>query len=167
MVDGEIVIASGPGLDFEALLQRIHPAASRVDMLATETPAMLIAFDLLAIGDQSLMERPSPSTGPPSRGPGRRRGAVQRTLITDSLRQAEHWFRLFEGAGLDGWSAKPPDLPYLEDQRVMFKVKHRRTAAASSPASARTEGPVVGSLLLGLTRGGRAPGASGCRPRSR
>ena len=61
VVDGEIVIASGPGLDFEALLQRIHPAASRVNMLATETPAMLIAFDLLAIGDRSLMERPWPN----------------------------------------------------------------------------------------------------------
>jgi ATP-dependent DNA ligase len=152
VVDGEIVIASGPGLDFEALLQRIHPAASRVNLLATETPAMLITFDLLALGDESLMERPL----------AERRAAlddalagaeapVHRTLLTDNLRQAERWFRLFEGAGLDGVIAKPPDLPYLEDQRVMFKVKHERTAdCVVAGFRWHKKGPVVGSLLLGL-----------------
>jgi ATP-dependent DNA ligase len=152
VVDGEIVIASGAGLDFEALLQRIHPAASRVDLLAHETPAMLIAFDLLALGDESLMERPQVE----------RRAAldaalagaeapVHRTLLTDSQRLAERWFRLFEGAGLDGVIAKPPDLPYLEDQRVMFKVKHERTAdCVVAGFRWHKKGPVVGSLLLGL-----------------
>jgi ATP-dependent DNA ligase len=152
VVDGEIVIASGPGLDFEALLQRIHPAASRVDLLARETPAMLVAFDLLALDDESLMDRPLAD----------RRAAldqalagvqppVHRTLLTDSLRQAERWFRLFEGAGLDGVIAKPPELPYLEDQRVMFKVKHERTAdCVVAGFRWHKTGPVVGSLLLGL-----------------
>jgi ATP-dependent DNA ligase len=152
VVDGEIVIASGPGLDFEALLQRIHPAASRVDLLARETPAMLVAFDLLALDDESLMDRPL----------AERRAAldqalagvqppVHRTLLTDSLRQAERWFRLFEGAGLDGVIAKPPELPYLEDQRVMFKVKHERTAdCVVAGFRWHKTGPVVGSLLLGL-----------------
>ena len=76
---------------------------------------------------------------------------MHRTLITDSLRQAERWFRLFEGAGLDGVIAKPPDLPYLEDQRVMFKVKHERTAdCVVAGFRWHKKGPVVGSLLLGL-----------------
>ena len=135
VVDGEIAIASGAGLDFEALLQRIHPAASRVNLLATETPAMLIAFDLLAL-DEALAGAGAP---------------VHRTLITDDQRQAERWFRLFEGAGLDGVVAKPPDLPYLEDQRVMFKVKHERTAdCVVAGFRWHKTGPVVGSLLLGL-----------------
>ena len=152
VVDGEIVIASGPGLDFEALLQRIHPAASRVNLLATETPAMLIAFDLLAIGDESLMERPLAERRAALEEALAGAGApVHRTLITDSLRQAERWFRLFEGAGLDGVIAKPPDLPYLEDQRVMFKVKHERTAdCVVAGFRWHKKGPVVGSLLLGL-----------------
>ena len=152
VVDGEIVIASGPGLDFEALLQRIHPAASRVNMLATQTPAWLIAFDLLALGDESLMERPL----------AERRAALEEALagagepvfttpFTDSMRQAERWFRVFEGAGLDGVIAKPRDLPYLEDQRVMFKVKHERTAdCVVAGFRWHKKGPVVGSLLLGL-----------------
>jgi ATP-dependent DNA ligase len=152
VVDGEIVIGSGPGLDFEALLQRIHPAASRVELLARETPAMLIAFDLLALDGESLMERPL----------AERRAALERALagagapvhltpFTDSMRQAERWFRVFEGAGLDGVVAKPPDLPYLEDQRVMFKVKHERTAdCVVAGFRWHKKGPVVGSLLLGL-----------------
>ena len=152
VVDGEIVIASGPGLDFEALLQRIHPAASRVELLASETPALLIAFDLLAVGDESLMERPLAG----------RRAALEQALagagagvyltpFTDSMRQAERWFRVFEGAGLDGVIAKPRDLPYLEDQRVMFKVKHERTAdCVVAGFRWHKKGPVVGSLLLGL-----------------
>jgi ATP-dependent DNA ligase len=152
VVDGEIVIASGPGLDFEALLQRIHPAASRVNLLATETPAMLIAFDLLALGDESLMERPlAERRAALDEALATARAPVHRTLITDNLRQAERWFRLFEGAGLDGVVAKPPDLPYLEDQRVMFKVKHARTAdCVVAGFRWYKRGPVVGSLLLGL-----------------
>jgi ATP-dependent DNA ligase len=152
VVDGEVVIAGGAGLDFEALLQRIHPADSRVQLLAQETPALLIAFDLLALDDTSLMERPF----------AERRAALEEALagagapvhvtpVTDSLRVAERWFRVFEGAGLDGVVAKPPDLPYLEDQRVMFKVKHERTAdCVVAGFRWYKKGPVVGSLLLGL-----------------
>ena len=152
VVDGEIVIASGPGLDFEALLQRIHPAASRVNLLATETPAMLIAFDLLALDDESLMDRPlADRRAALDEALAGTSAPVHRTLITDSQRQAERWFRLFEGAGLDGVIAKPPDLPYLEDQRVMFKVKHERTAdCVVAGFRWHKKGPVVGSLLLGL-----------------
>ena len=152
VVDGEIVIASGPGLDFEALLQRIHPAASRVDLLARETPAMLVAFDLLALGDESLMERPlAERRAALDEALAGAEAPVHRTLVTDSLRQAERWFRLFEGAGLDGVIAKPPDLPYLEDQRVMFKVKHERTAdCAVAGFRWHKDGNGVGSLLLGL-----------------
>ena len=152
VVDGEVVVAGGAGLDFEALLQRIHPADSRVRLLAQETPALLIAFDLLALDDTSLMERPF----------AERRAALEEALagagapvhvtpVTDSLRVAERWFRVFEGAGLDGVVAKPPDLPYLEDQRVMFKVKHERTAdCVVAGFRWYKKGPVVGSLLLGL-----------------
>jgi ATP-dependent DNA ligase len=152
VVDGEIVVASGPGLDFEALLQRIHPAASRVNLLASETPAMLIAFDLLALDDQSLMERPFRERRAALDEVLARAGApVHGPALTDSLRQAERWFRVFEGAGLDGVVAKPPDLPYLEDQRVMFKVKHERTAdCVVAGFRWHKKGPVVGSLLLGL-----------------
>jgi ATP-dependent DNA ligase len=152
VVDGEIVIASGPGLDFEALLQRIHPAASRVNLLSQETPAMLVAFDLLALGDESLMERPlAERRAALDEALATAEAPVHRTLVTDSLRQAERWFRLFEGAGLDGVVAKPPDLPYLEDQRVMFKVKHERTAdCVVAGFRWHKKGPVVGSLLLGL-----------------
>ena len=152
VVDGEIVIASGPGLDFEALLQRIHPAASRVDLLARETPAMLITFDLLALDGESLMEWPlAERRAALDQALAGAEAPVHRTLVTDSLRQAERWFRLFEGAGLDGVIAKPPDLPYLEDQRVMFKVKHERTAdCVVAGFRWHKKGPVVGSLLLGL-----------------
>jgi ATP-dependent DNA ligase len=152
VVDGEIVIASGPGLDFEALLQRIHPAASRVELLARETPALFIAFDLLALDDQSLMERPFAERRAALDEALAEAGApVHRTPATDSLRLAERWFRTFEGAGLDGVVAKPTDLPYLEDQRVMFKVKHERTAdCVVAGFRWHKKGPVVGSLLLGL-----------------
>jgi ATP-dependent DNA ligase len=152
VVDGEIVIASGPGLDFEALLQRIHPAASRVELLARETPALFVAFDLLALDDQSLMERPFAERRAALDEALAEAGApVHRTPATDSLRLAERWFRTFEGAGLDGVVAKPTDLPYLEDQRVMFKVKHERTAdCVVAGFRWHKKGPVVGSLLLGL-----------------
>jgi ATP-dependent DNA ligase len=129
VVDGEVVLIRGNELDFEALQLRLHPAASRVRLLAEETPASFIAFDLLALGDESLMERPmAERRAALDDALAGARAPVHRTLITGDQRQAERWFRLFEGAGLDGVIAKPPDLPYLEDQRVMFKVKHERTA---------------------------------------
>jgi ATP-dependent DNA ligase len=152
VVDGEVVIAGRAGLDFEALLQRIHPAKSRVDMLARTTPASFIAFDLLALGDRSLVDLPF----------GERRAELSRSLegsgrpvhltpMTDSIALAEKWFAAFEGAGLDGVVAKPSALRYLQDQRVMFKVKHERTAdCVVAGFRWHKSGPVVGSLLLGL-----------------
>ena len=153
VVDGEIVIASGPGLDFEALLQRIHPAASRVNMLATETPAMADRLRPARPG-RRVADGAAPGRAPgrPRGGPGRGgRARVHHTRSPTRMRQAERWFRVFEGAGLDGVIAKPRDLPYLEDQRVMFKVKHERTAdCVVAGFRWHKKGPVVGSLLLGL-----------------
>ena len=152
VVDGEIVVAMGPNLDFEALQQRIHPAASRVNMLAKQTPATFIAFDLLAVDGRSLMDTPFAerraaleealrSSGPP----------VFVTPSTDSLELAREWFKVFEGAGLDGVIAKPPSIAYVPDKRVMFKIKHQRTAdCVVAGFRWHKSGPVVGSLLLGL-----------------
>jgi ATP-dependent DNA ligase len=152
VVDGEIVIAAGQGLDFEALLQRIHPAASRVKLLAESTPASFIAFDLLALGDESLMDSPQSvrrqrleqalsSSAPP----------VHLTPATDDVALARDWFTLFEGAGLDGVVAKPLALPYSPDKRVMLKIKHARTAdCVVGGYRLHKSGPVVGSLVLGL-----------------
>jgi ATP-dependent DNA ligase len=156
VVDGEIVIARGDRLDFEALLQRIHPAESRVRLLAEQTPASLVAFDLLAIGDESLLETPL--------GERRRRldevlaGAeppVHRTSVTDDPAVAREWFGTFEGAGLDGVVAKPVDGPYEPDRRVLLKVKHERTADCVVAGfrwhkTSTPEAPLLGSLLLGL-----------------
>jgi ATP-dependent DNA ligase len=152
VVDGEIVIAGDRGLDFEALLQRIHPAASRVRMLAASTPASFVAFDLLALGDDSLLDVPQEQrrlrleqalTG--SRPP------VHLTPVTRDPELAREWFTLFEGAGLDGVVAKPAGLPYSPDKRVMVKVKHERTAdCVVGGFRWHKSGPVVGSLVLGL-----------------
>jgi ATP-dependent DNA ligase len=152
VVDGEIVIAAGDGLDFEALLQRIHPAASRVKMLAETTPASFVAFDLLALGDESLMATPqserrtrleqalASSTAP-----------VHLTPVTDDVAVAREWFTQFEGAGLDGVVAKPSGLPYSPDKRVMLKIKHTRSAdCVVGGYRLHKSGPVVGSLVLGL-----------------
>jgi ATP-dependent DNA ligase len=152
VVDGEIVIATGDRLDFDALLQRIHPAKSRVDKLAEETPASFVAFDLLAVDDESLMERPfrerrerlaavmAPAAAP-----------VHLTSATDDVAVAHRWFEVFEGAGLDGIVAKPLDGAYQPDVRAMFKVKHERTAdCVVAGYRWHKSGGVVGSLLLGL-----------------
>ncbi|MBD0292796.1 MAG: ATP-dependent DNA ligase [Jiangellaceae bacterium] len=152
VVDGEIVVVRGDRLDFDALQQRIHPAASRVNLLAAETPASFIAFDVLATGDESLMETPF----------GERRTRLESALAaaappvhvtpaTSDMAVAQEWFRIFEGAGLDGVVAKPVDLPYLPDKRMMFKVKHERTAdCVVAGFRWHKSGPVIGSLLLGL-----------------
>ncbi len=155
VVDGEIVIVRGDRLDFEALLNRIHPAASRVNMLARETPASFIAFDLLALGDESLLAEPFRvrrerlvEALAPARPP------VHVAAATTSVEVAESWFREFEGAGLDGVVAKPFDIAYRPDQRVMFKIKHERTAdCVVAGYRSHKSGPVVGSLLLGLFDG--------------
>ncbi|MGH9269426.1 MAG: ATP-dependent DNA ligase [Acidimicrobiales bacterium] len=155
VVDGEIVVALGGRLDFEALQQRIHPAASRVALLARETPASFIAFDLLALGDLSLLDRPL----------AERRKTLESALaevrepiflspVTTSVEVAEEWFRLFEGAGIDGILAKPHHIKYVQDKRVMFKVKHERTAECVVAGFRRHKsGAGVGSLLLGLYDG--------------
>jgi ATP-dependent DNA ligase len=152
VVDGEIVIAGEVGLDFEALLQRIHPADSRVRMLAEATPASFVAFDLLAVDGESLLDVPQAvrrerleqllaDAGPP----------VHLTPVTRDAARAREWFTLFEGAGLDGVVAKPLDGAYVPDKRTMLKVKHARTADCVVGAFRwHKSGPVVGSLVLGL-----------------
>ena len=152
VVDGEVVIATPAGLDFEALQQRVHPAASRVNRLAAETPASFVAFDLLALGDEdlrtmplaerrALLEAALKDVTPP----------VHLTPVTRDEATAQDWFSRFEGAGLDGVIAKPLDLAYREDQRVMLKVKHSRTAdVVLAGFRWHKTGPIVGSLLLGL-----------------
>ncbi len=152
VIDGEIVIASGDRLEFEALLQRIHPAASRVNKLAVETPASFVAFDLLALGDLDLMRAPFR---------GRRTELEQvvaeagdpifLTQASGEVATAHRWFETFEGAGLDGIVAKPLAAPYQPDVRAMFKVKHERTAdCVVAGYRWHKSGGVVGSLLLGL-----------------
>ncbi len=155
VVDGEIVIPAGDGrrLDFEALLQRIHPADSRVRLLASQTPAAFVAFDLLALGDDDLTGRPFEH---------RRAileqamaGAAPPVYLTPATRDkgtATRWFSQFEGAGLDGVVAKPLDGGYQPDKRVMFKIKHERTAdCVVAGYRVHKSGPdAIGSLLLGL-----------------
>ncbi|MBB1254228.1 ATP-dependent DNA ligase [Streptomyces sp. OF3] len=155
VVDGEIVVVRGDRLDFEALLERIHPADSRVRRLAAETPAAFVAFDLLALADSSLLDEPLRD----------RRRLLETALAdahdplylapaTDDPAVAREWFEQFEGAGLDGVVAKRPDSPYRPDQRLMIKVKHERTAdCVVAGYREHKSGPVVGSLLLGLYDG--------------
>ena len=129
MIDGEIVVATDHGLDFEALQQRIHPADSRVRMLAEQTPASFIAFDLLALGDDDYTGRPFSERRAAlvdalaGSGP-----SIHVTPATTDLATAQRWFDEFEGAGLDGIVAKPLTITYQPDKRVMFKIKHERTA---------------------------------------
>ena len=161
VLDGELFVARrGPDgrerLEFEVLQERIHPAASRVEKLAVETPAGYVAFDLLALDDESLLDQPL---------------ARRRELLTEALAglsgpcfltrttrdpvEAQRWFEVFEGAGLDGVIAKQLEAAYQPNARTMLKIKHERTAdvvvagyrehKASTP-----EAPLLGSLLLGL-----------------
>jgi ATP-dependent DNA ligase len=155
VVDGEIVIPdpSGRRLDFEALLQRIHPAASRVALLAVQTPAHFVAFDLLALDDTDLCEQPfEQRRAALEQALAQARSPVHLTPATTDRDLAGQWFQQFEGAGLDGLIAKPLDGTYQPDKRVMFKIKHERTAdcvvAGYRPHKSSPE--AVGSLLLGL-----------------
>ncbi|MFI9240470.1 ATP-dependent DNA ligase [Streptomyces sp. NPDC053079] len=152
VLDGEIVIARGGRLDFDALLERIHPADSRVRHLAETTPASLIAFDLLALGDESLLATPQRERRDAlTDALGGARDPLFTAPVTYDLEVAQGWFEQFEGAGLDGVIAKPPDLPYLPGERAMVKVKHERTAdCVVAGLRPHKSGPVVGSLLLGL-----------------
>ena len=152
VLDGEIVIATGGGLDFEALLQRIHPAASRINLLAERTPASFVAFDLLSEGDEDL--RPLPQVERRKRLEAVMRNArppLHITPCTTDRELAAEWFDAFEGAGLDGVVAKPEHLPYRENERVMLKVKHERTAdCVVAGFRWHKSGGVIGSMLLGL-----------------
>jgi ATP-dependent DNA ligase len=152
VVDGEIVVPRGDRLHFEDLLQRIHPAESRINLLAEQTPASFVAFDLLALGHEALLETPF------AERQARLRSAlsdvappVYVSAITEDAGTAQRWFDAFEGAGLDGVVAKAADLPYGPDQRLMTKVKHVRTAdCVVAGFRWHKSGPIVGSLLLGL-----------------
>jgi ATP-dependent DNA ligase len=152
VVDGEIVIATDDGLDFDALLQRIHPADSRVQRLAAETPASFVAFDLLALGDSDLTEQPfSDRRKRLEEALSGVRPPIHVTPVTTDRALAIDWFTRFEGAGLDGVVAKSATVRYLPDQRVMFKVKHHRTAeCVVAGFRVHKSGDGVGSLLLGL-----------------
>ncbi|MCL2395468.1 MAG: ATP-dependent DNA ligase, partial [Acidimicrobiaceae bacterium] len=154
VADGELVVTGPAGLEFDLLSQRIHPAASRVNLLAESTPAELVLWDLLALGDRDLREEPFSfrrgelerilAGGPPA--------GVHLTPLTREAAVAEDWFARFEGAGLDGVVAKDLDLRYLEDQRVMYKVKHERTAefVVGGFRWYKADRTAVGSLMLGL-----------------
>lgn len=154
VIDGEIVVpsADGDGLDFDALLQRIHPAESRVRRLAAETPASFVGFDILAIGDENLMSSPLESRLVRLREA--MAGAEPPLYLCPSSRSVEtarHWFHRFEGAGLDGVVAKRLGDIYTPDKRTLVKVKHTRTAeCVVAGYRIHKDGKGVGSLLLGL-----------------
>jgi ATP-dependent DNA ligase len=154
VVDGEVVISKDGELDFEALLLRIHPAASRVRMLAEESPASFVAWDMLALDDRDLRETPQ----------GERRALLERALAgvaapvhltpaTTDRALAQDWFHRFEGAGLDGVVAKRLSERYQPGKRAMLKIKHQRTAdcvVAGFRWHKNGPGTHIGSLLLGL-----------------
>jgi ATP-dependent DNA ligase len=157
VIDGEIVLpdfAAGR-LDFEALQLRLHPAASRVRLLAAQTPAHFVAFDLLALGDDDYTARPFAERRAALEGAlAGVRPPVHLTPATTDRGTADRWFTQFEGAGLDGLIAKSPDGGYEPDKRVMFKIKHERTAdcVVAGYRPHKTGDDAVGSLLLGLYR---------------
>jgi ATP-dependent DNA ligase len=152
VVDGELVVVTGDGLDFDALQMRLHPAESRIARLAGEIPATYVAFDLLALGDRDLQPAPFSERRRLLEGAiadGHER--VRLTPVTDDPDVAEDWFRRFEGAGFDGVMAKRADAPYRQDKRDMVKVKHQRTAdCVVAGYRLHKDGQGVGSLLLGL-----------------
>ena len=166
VLDGELFVAlptgdGGARLEFETLQERIHPATSRVEMLAEKTPAGFVAFDLLALGDESYVDRPF----------AERRAAMEAALTgltgpchltrtTTDPAQAERWFTEFEGAGLDGVVAKPLGATYQQNARTMLKIKHERTADVvvagyREHKTSTPERPLLGSLLLGLYAEGK------------
>jgi ATP-dependent DNA ligase len=154
VVDGEIVIATEGGLDFDRLQLRLHPAASRVARLSAETPASFVAFDLLAEGADDLRESPQAERRARlEKGLGRATGDVRLTPCTRDRALAAEWFSRFEGAGLDGVIAKHESATYQPGKRAMVKVKHARTAdcvVAGFRWHKNGPGTLVGSLLLGL-----------------
>ena len=160
VLDGEIFVAIDDRLEFEKLQERIHPADSRVRMLAEQTPAGYVAFDLLALGDEDLMGEPFEA----------RRVLLEQALagaeppihvtpVTRDEALAQEWFERYEGAGLDGVIAKRPDLAYQPDKRVMSKIKHVRTAdcVLAGYRVHKADPEAIGSLLLGLHIDDAAP----------
>jgi len=159
VLDGELFVAIDDRLEFEKLQERIHPADSRVRMLAETTPAGFVAFDLLALGDESLvkesfevrrarLEEALADVVPP----------IHLTRTTTDAAEAEQWFQQFEGAGLDGVVAKPLGATYQPNARTMLKIKHERTADVvvagyREHKTSTKEKPLLGSLLLGLYDG--------------
>jgi len=159
VLDGEIVIATAGGLDFDALQLRLHPAASRVEKLARETPASFIAFDLLALGKRNFMAAPQETRRDAlERFLGRVKPPVHITPMTRDHAVALDWLTRFEGAGLDGVIAKLQSGTYLPGKRAMIKVKHTRTADCVVAGFRWHKGgkELVGSLLLGLYDDARA-----------
>jgi ATP-dependent DNA ligase len=155
VIDGEIVVpdpARGR-LEFETLQMRIHPAASRVKMLSETTPAHFITFDLLALGERNLMRAPfAERRRMLEESLADARSPIHVTPATTDHALAERWFDEFEGAGLDGVVAKPLDVTYQPDKRVMFKIKHVRTAdcVVAGYRAHKADKLAIGSLLLGL-----------------
>jgi ATP-dependent DNA ligase len=151
VIDGEIVLAGERGLDFDALQQRIHPAASRIKRLSVETPASFIAFDMLAAGDEDLRGLPGIERRARLIAELRATPSVAITPQTTDAGEAAEWFTRYEGAGLDGVIAKQADRPYVEGERLWVKIKHRRTCDCVVGGYRHTiAGDGVASLLLGL-----------------
>jgi len=156
VLDGELIVIDGTRLDFVKLTERIHPAATRIELLSNTTPASFVAWDLLALDDTALLEQPFTA----------RREALERALahsdppvyltpLTTDLELAQRWFAEFEGAGLDGVIAKPLDGQYLPGQRSMAKIKHKREADVVVAGyrlhkNSTPERRLLGSLQLGL-----------------
>jgi ATP-dependent DNA ligase len=167
VLDGEIVVRRGEAgaerLDWDALSQRIHPAATRIRSLSAETPAQFIAFDVVAVGHERLLDAPfSERRARLEALLGGRHGIVSVTTATPDADLARHWLEEFEGAGLDGIVAKPLAAAYAPGKRVMLKVKHHRTAdVVVLGYRVHASGSGVGSLLLGLFDGDELLGVGG------
>jgi len=170
VLDGELFVASTSGrprLEFETLQERIHPAASRINLLAEQTPASFVAFDALALGNDDLTPMPfgerrarleAALTDLPALDELTGRGHLTRTTTDPAV--AEEWFHQFEGAGLDGVVAKPLGAAYQQNARTMLKIKHARTADVVLAGyrlhkTSTPERPLLGSMLLGLYDGGK------------
>jgi ATP-dependent DNA ligase len=161
VLDGELFVASASRLEFEVLQERIHPAASRVNLLAEQTPASFVAFDVLALGDDDVSALPFAERRARLEGAlAGLSGPMYLTRTTLDPVEAESWFDQFEGAGLDGVVAKPMGAPYQQNARTMLKIKHARTADVVVAGyrlhkNSTDAKPLLGSLLLGLYDDGK------------